>query len=382
VWQESLALDEAGWQVTVICPRGTKRNTSPFERLQGIEIHRYPLVAAQGGPAGYVREYGTALTRIRRLALRLAKQAPFDVVQACNPPDVLLAAVRPLKTRYGAAFVFDHHDLVPELYESRFGRGRDALYRLTLRAERHTFSLADVVIATNGSYRDIALGRGGKRPEDVFVVRSAPDLTRFRAVEPDLSLKRGRPHLIAYMGVMGPQDGIDHALRALATLAAREDWHAVFVGEGDVQPAMKELSGSLGLDGRVEFTGRLPDDDVHRILSTADVALAPDPRNPLNDLSTMNKIMEYMAMGCPIVSYDLVEARVSAGPAAVYAERDDEHAFAEAIARLLDDPLLRRELAEVGRRRVAGPLSWDASKRELLRAYDRALELRRGRQLP
>ena len=202
--------------------------------------------------------------------------------------------------------MFDHHDLVPELYESRFGRGRDRLYRLTLRAEQRTFALADVVISTNESYRNVAITRGGKRPEDVFVVRSAPDLDRFRRLEPDASLRRGREHLIAYLGVMGPQDGIDHALRALASISSRPDWHAVFVGEGDVLPAMRNLAVELGLDDRVEFAGRLPDEDVQRILSTAAVGLAPDPKNPLNDVSTMNKIVEYMAIACPVVSYDLV----------------------------------------------------------------------------
>jgi glycosyltransferase involved in cell wall biosynthesis len=377
-----MALTEAGWHVTVICPSGVKRDTEPFAFLDGVEIHRYPLVPAKGGPVGYAREYTVAFRSTRRLALRLAREAPFDVVQACNPPDILLPAVRPLKTRHGARFIFDQHDLVPELYESRFGRGRDALYRLTLRAERRTFALADVVISTNESYRNIAVTRGAKRPEDVFVVRSAPDVGRFSRVAPDPSLSRGRPHLIAYLGVMGPQDGIDHALRSLATIASRDDWHAIFIGEGDVQPDMKVLSRELGLADRVEFPGRLPDEDVQRILSTAHVGLAPDPKNPLNDVSTMNKILEYMAVSCPIVSYDLVEARVSAGDAALYATPNDEQSFADAIVRLLDDPALRDELAAAGTRRITGALSWESSKRELIRAYDRALALGRGRQLP
>jgi glycosyltransferase involved in cell wall biosynthesis len=376
-----LALTDAGWAMTVICPRGARRDTEPFERREGVDIHRYPLVTATGGPAGYLREYATAVHRTRRLALRLARTSPFDVVQACNPPDILLAAVRPLKAKHGARFVFDHHDLVPELYESRFDRGRDLLYRLTLKAERRAFDLADVVIATNESYREVALSRGGKEPANVFVVRSAPDLGRFRPVDPDPSLRRGRDHLIAYLGVMGPQDGIDHALRALASIAARDDWHAVFVGEGDVQQEMKTLASEVGLGDRVEFTGRLSDEDVLRVLGTADVALAPDPKNPLNDVSTMNKILEYMAMSCPVVVYDLVEARVSAGDAALYATANDEGSFGSRIATLLDDPGLRARLGAVGRRRVEGELSWDTSKRELVRAYERALAFGAG-QLP
>jgi glycosyltransferase involved in cell wall biosynthesis len=379
VWQESKALTDAGWNVTVVCPRGTTRDTAPFEVIEGVEIHRYALTAASGGPLGYVREYATALWRMRRIAFRLARTKRFDVVHACNPPDLLLPAVRGLK-RKGAAFVFDHHDLVPELYESRFGRGRDMLYRRTISVERVTFRLADVVISTNDSYRAIAIERGGKRPEDVFVVRSAPDLQRFQPAPPDESLKRGRAHLIAYLGVMGPQDGIDHALRALVALKARrQDWHAIFIGAGDVLPAMQRLAVELGLADDTEFTGRIPDEDVQRILSTAEVGLAPDPKNPLNDVSTMNKILEYMAMSRPTVAYDLVEARVSAGDAALYAEANDEQSFARQIDTLLDDPELRTRMGTLGRERIEAALSWEASTRELLRAYDRALEKTRIR---
>jgi glycosyltransferase involved in cell wall biosynthesis len=377
VWQECRTLVGAGYDVTVICPRGVKRDRESFEEREGVQIHRYPLEAATGGPVGYVREYGAALWRTRRIAKRLAGAKPFDVVQACNPPDLLLPAVRSLK-RTGTAFIFDHHDLVPELYESRFGRGRDRLYRLTLAAERWTFRLADVVVSTNESYRRVALDRGGKRAEDVFVVRSAPDLERFVPSEPDTSLSRGKPHLLAYLGVMGPQDGVDHALRALAVLRERrDDWHAILVGEGDVLASMRTLAAELGLEGVVEFPGRLPDDDVIRILSTADVCLAPDPKNPLNDLSTMNKIVEYMAMARPLVSYDLVEARVSAGDAALYADANDPESFAACIDALLDDPERRRQMGAEGRSRVERDLSWRHSQRELLRAYERALELRR-----
>jgi len=373
VWQECGALTDAGFAVTVICPQGKKRDRDRFERRDGVEIHRYPLMAATAGPSGYVREYATSFWRMRRIALRLTHNAPFDVVHACNPPDLLLPAVRRLKQN-GAAFLFDHHDLVPELYESRFGRGRDALYRLTLAAERLTFRLADVVVATNESYRRVALTRGGKDPADVFVVRSAPDLARFVPTEPDPSLRRKRPHLIAYLGVMGPQDGIDHALRALALLRHRDDWHAMLVGEGDVLPSMRALAAELGLGERVEFPGRLPDEEVLRILATADVCLAPDPKNPLNDVSTMNKSVEYMAMGRPVVAYDLIEARVSAGEAALYASPNEEQSFADCIQKLLDDVSLREQLGRVGRLRVEGELSWAHSRRELLRAYERALE--------
>jgi glycosyltransferase involved in cell wall biosynthesis len=304
----------------------------------------------------------------------MKKVGPVDVVHACNPPDLFFLLARRLKRR-GARFVFDQHDLVPELYLSRFGRGEDFLYRAVCWLERRTYRTADVVIATNESYRTAALTRGGKRPEEVFVVRSAPAVERFRQVPPDESLKRGKPYLLCYLGVMGPQDGVDYALRALAKLRdeqGRSDWHAAFVGGGDTFDAMRALADELGLSDQVDFTGRIPDEDLLRYLSTADVCLSPDPRNPLNDVSTMNKIMEYMAMSRPIVSFDLKEARVSAGDAAVYAPANDESQFAKLVAHLLDDPAERRRMGEIGRARVSGPLSWDHSRTALLAAYEAA----------
>ncbi|MFH8727410.1 glycosyltransferase family 4 protein [Streptomyces termitum] len=377
VWQECATLRDAGWEVHVVCPRGGKRDTEAEAVIDGIRIHRYPLRAATGGPAGYLREYGAALWHTARLA---RKVGPVDVVHACNPPDLLFLPALWLK-RQGARFVFDQHDLVPELYLSRFDRGKDLLYRGVCALERMTYRAADVVIATNESYRDVAVRRGGKRPEDVFVVRSAPDTDRFRPVPPEPELKRGKPHLLCYLGVMGPQDGVDYALRALAALrdkVGRTDWHAVFVGAGDTFDAMVELSRRLGLADRVEFTGRVPDADLVRYLSTADVCLSPDPRNPLNDVSTMNKVLEYMVMGRPIVSFDLKEARVSAGEAALYTSADDEGEFAELIARLLDDPELRARMGKAGQERVEGPLSWRNSQTALLAAYEAAYGAARG----
>jgi glycosyltransferase involved in cell wall biosynthesis len=321
---------------------------------------------------GYLREYGLALWRTRRLLKRITRSTPVDVLHACNPPDLFFLLARPLRRR-GTRFVFDHHDLVPELYLSRFGRGRDLFYRLTLRLERKTFRLADVVLSTNESYRRIAIERGGKDPRDVFVVRNAPDLDRFTAGAPDTALKRGRPHLLAYLGVMGPQDGVDHALRALAALKERRtDWHAIFMGDGDVLPEMKRLAGELGLDEAVTFTGLVGDAEIVRVFSTADVCLAPDPKNPLNDASTMMKIAEYMAFARPIVSFDLAESRFTADEAALYAPPNDEQAFADFISALLDDPESRSRMGALGRRRVEEALSWERSEAALLAAYERA----------
>ncbi|MFF7546534.1 glycosyltransferase family 4 protein [Streptomyces canus] len=371
VWQECTTLRDAGWTVHVICPQGEKRDTEPEAEIDGVRIHRYPLRAATGGPAGYLREYGSALWHTARLA---RKVGPVDVVHACNPPDLLFLPALWLKRR-GARFVFDQHDLVPELYLSRFDRGEDLLYRAVCALERRTYRAADIVLATNESYRDVAMRRGGRRPEDVFVVRSAPAIERFQPVPPEPELKRGKPHLLCYLGVMGPQDGVDYALRALAKLRdelGRTDWHAVFVGAGDAFDAMVELSRQLGLSEQVQFTGRIPDAELVRYLSTADVCLSPDPRNPLNDVSTMNKVLEYMAMGRPIVSFDLKEARVSAGDAAVYAPANDEAEFAKLITLLLDDPEKRAEMGKIGQERISGPLSWRNSQASLLAAYTAA----------
>ena len=371
VWQESTTLRDAGWDVHVICPQGTKRDRESYVELDGVKIHRYPLTAATGGPRGYVKEYGSALWHTMRLARRIG---PVDVVHACNPPDLLYLVARMLR-RKGAKFVFDQHDLCPELYLSRFaGRGEDFLYRMVCRLERATYRAADVVISTNESYRSAALTRGNMAPDKVFVVRSAPVIERFGQVPAEPALKKGKPHLLCYLGVMGPQDGVDYALRSLALLREqREDWHAVFVGAGDTFDEMVALSHSLGLSDLVEFTGRIPDEDLVRYLSTADVCLSPDPHNPLNDVSTMNKVMEYMAMSRPIVSFELREARVSAGDAAVYAPANDESEFARLTSRLLDDPSERERMGKLGRERVEGPLAWSNSQKALLAAYEAAM---------
>jgi len=378
VWNEARSLHAAGWEVVVASAQGVDRHTAPFEVIDGIEIHRFPLRPATGGVAGYAREYGQAMWRISRLARRLGRERPFDVVHACNPPDFLLLAALGLRRR-GARFVFDHHDLVPELYQAKFGAG-GRLHKVAVALERIPYRLADVVISTNGSYRRVALERGGMADDAVFIVRNGPDLERFRPAEPDPSWRRGRTHLLAYLGIMGPQDGLDHALEALGRLRGmRDDWQAVFIGEGDMLEEMRALADRLGIADHVEFAGWRYDDDIRTILSTADVCLAPDPPSPLNDVSTMIKIPEYMAMGRPIVSYDLTESRVSAGDAALYAEPGDVDGFAAALDTLLRDPELRARMGARGQERVQRELAWQHSEPVLLAAYDRALRARPAR---
>lgn len=369
VWSEARTLAGAGWKVTVVGAAATDEEQPAREVLEGIEILRYPLRPATSA-LGYVREYGQALWRIRRLVRRLQRERPFDVVHTANPPDFLLLAARSARAR-GARTVFDQHDLVPELFRARFGRA-GLPHRALLAFERGAMRSADLVLVTNESYRRIAVERGGVDPGDVVVVRNDPDVERLYPVEPDPALRRGRRHLLAYLGRMGPQDGIDHAVRALAALRdlRGDDWHAVFLGEGEVRPGMEALAAELGIGEAVEFAGWQGDAEIRRVLSTADVCLAPDPPSPLNDVSTMKKVPEYMAMGCPIASYDLPETRISAGSAAAYVTGSNPADLGRCAHELLEDPARREEMSRVGRERVAA-LSWEQSTADLLSAYER-----------
>jgi glycosyltransferase involved in cell wall biosynthesis len=372
-WNICTALVRAGCEVVAVCPQGTDDRLPPCEVRDGVQIHRYPLRFAEGGIGGYAREYGSALWHTWRLVKRLSDERPFDVVHACNPPDFLLFAAWPA-SRAGARLIFDHHDLTPELFLTRFEGKHRWLHRLTLLTERLCFAVADVVLATNESYREVAGRRGGKRPEEVFVVRNGPDLRRFQSLAPDPSLSRGSPLLIGYVGMMAPQDGVDHALRALALLGERRgDWHAIFAGEGDARTELMSLSAELGLEDRVEFVGWQNDEQITRLLYSADVCLAPEPKSPLNDVSTMIKIAEYMAMSRPVVAYELRESRFTAGDAAAYAEPNDVASFAARIDELLSDPARRTKMGRIGRERVERELSWEHSEEHLAAAYRRLL---------
>jgi glycosyltransferase involved in cell wall biosynthesis len=376
VWNEARTLAAAGWEVSVACAAAEDGSQPASEEIDGIAVHRYPLAPAAGS-VGYLREYGEAMVRLRSLVARLGSERRFDVVHAANPPDFLLFAARSARRR-GAAFVFDHHDLMPELFRARFRRA-GLPYKALLAIERRTMRSADVVISTNQSYARLAVERGGVDPADVFVVRNGPDLTHFTPVDPDPELRAGRPFLLAYLGMMGPQDGIDQALLALAALRDRrgEDWKAIFVGEGPVRPEMEALAAELGIAGPVEFAGWRGDADIRRILSSADVCLAPDPPSPLNDVSTMIKVPEYMAMGVPIASFDLAETRVSAGDAAAYAAPSPA-ALGELVDELLNDSGRRATMAACAKERVV-ELSWQRSSERLLAAYERAVERRATR---
>ena len=382
VWNELRALAEGGYEVVAICPHGDGAESAGFERLEGVDIFRFAQPRASGSALSYLREYGVAFWRIRRLARKVAGDRGFDVVQACNPPDFLLMAVYFLKRR-GARLIFDHHDLAPELYLARFGGDGGLLYWLTRLLEQVNYRLADLVLATNESYKRVAIRRGRRRPEDVLVVRSGPQLSRFGPVAPDERLKKGHNFLISFIGEMAPQDGVDNALQALAhLLGRRSDWYAMFAGDGTARAGLMALATSLGLDDHVEFTGWLEDPALRSVLCSSDVCLAPDPKTPLSDASTLVKIAEYMAMSRPIVSYDLTESRVTAGEAAVYARSDDPQAFAEALDALLDDPDRRERMGRIGFERVQQSLSWECGRVQLLAAYEQALTRSCARRTP
>lgn len=369
VWMEATTLAEAGYKVSVICPQGhySKRR----EVLHGISIYRYPLPSL-AGIAGHLVEYSLALVATFLLTWVVLVREGFDIIQGANPPDFFFLIGGFFKL-FGKKFVFDHHDLVPESCETRWtGLNLAVMLTVCRWAEWATFRTADRVIATNQSYREVALTRGKVPPNRVVVVRSGPSRDKFRPVPPRLELKNGRPFLVCYLGVMGPNDGIDYLLKAIKHITNnlhRKDIQFVLIGSGDLQPKLVEMSKALELGEFVRFTGRIPDEEVIELLSSADVCVAPDPKDPLNDSSTMNKIVEYMALGKPIVAFDLKEARVSADDAAVYAAANDPIDFAQKITDLLACRRKRHDMGLLGRQRFESVLAWEHQRTSLLALY-------------
>ena len=373
VWQEAKTLTAAGYRVSIICPKA-KGYTKSFEELEGIAIYRHRLPHEADGALGYALEYTAALLAEFYLSLKVLFTRGFDVIHACNPPDTIFI-VGAFYKLFGKKFVFDHHDINPELYEAKFGR-RDFFYRVMLWLERMTFKTADISIATNESYRKIAIERGGMSPDKVFVVRSGPDLRRMKLVPPKPELKRGRQYLVGYVGVMGKQEGIDLLLAAVRYIVhdcKRTDVQFGVVGGGTALEEMKQLARALEVADYVTFTGRAPDQELLDMLNTADVCVNPDVANDMNDKSTMNKIMEYMALGKPIVQFELTEGRFSAQDASLYARKNDSRDLADKLLLLLADPALRERMGSYGRQRVINALSWDHEVPRLLSAYDAVL---------
>ena len=382
VWQEASTLRDAGYLVSIICPTG-KGYDKKYEQIENIDIWRYQLPAEAEGALGYLIEYSAALFWTFLLSFRILFSRGFDVVHACNPPDLFFLIGNFFKL-FGKKFVFDHHDANPELYEAKFGR-RDFLWKAMCLLERLTFRFADVSIATNNSYRRIAVDRGGMPPERVFVVRSGPSLERLKIVPPQEGLRQGKKYLVGYVGVMGRQEGIDLLLQSAAHLVhqvGRKDIHFGLVGGGTSLEEMRALAISLGVEDYVTFTGRVPDADLLAMLNTADVCVNPDVANEMNDISTMNKIMEYMSLGKPIVQFDLTEGRFSAQDASLYAKRNDPVDFAAKIVELVDDPAKRKAMGDLGRRRVQDELEWRYEAPKLLAAYDALWVKTQQRQQP
>lgn len=371
VWQEATTLHESGYGVSIICPTG-KGYESHYEVIDGIHIYRYDLPMEAEGAKGYAIEYSAALFHTFRLAWNVHRTRGFDVIHACNPPDLLFLIGGFFKLFFRKKFLFDHHDINPELYEAKFGR-RDIFWKLMVWLERMTFRTADVSIATNESYKEIAIERGKTDPAKVFVVRSGPKLDRLRILPPKSDLKKGCKYLVGYVGVMGKQEGIDLLLQAVYHIVhniGRTDVHFGLVGGGTSLEEMKQLAVELDIAKYVTFTGRVPDQDMLDMLNTADVCVNPDVANEMNDKSTMNKIMEYMALGKPIVQFDLTEGRFSAQESSLYAVKNDARDFANKIVQLLEDPDARKIMGDFGRERVRNELEWKFEAPKLLAAYD------------
>jgi glycosyltransferase involved in cell wall biosynthesis len=373
VWQEAQSLRAAGYEVSVICPVGRTHKVRS-EQLEGISIFRHPSPIEARGPLGYVLEYANAIFWQTLLTWRIFLTRGFDIIQGCNPPDNIFLVALPFKL-LGKKYIFDQHDISPEVFEAKFGR-RGILHRILLFLEWCSFRAADVVLVTNESFRKIAEDRGRVRKDRIHVVRNGPDLQRVRLLPENSALRRGRQYLVGYVGVMGKQEGIDLLLRIVRNIVyarGRSDIQFALIGDGTELSRMKAYARELKIDEYVTFTGYLQGDGLFELLSTSDVCVSPDFPNEMNNKSTMVKIMEYMALGKPIVQFDLVEGRYSAQQASLYVGRSDEDEFAEKLLFLLAHPDERQRMGQIGRERVLSELAWPHQATKLLSAYEAAL---------
>lgn len=372
VWLEATSLKEAGYQVSVICPMGRGWNM-PYEKIDGVHIYRYAEPPeAHSGAIAYAREYGLSIWHWFRLARVVWRERGFDVIQGCNPPDLIFLLAIWYRL-WGVRYIFDHHDVCPELFEAKFNK-KGLLYRVMLIWERITFAVAQVSMATNESFRSIAIRRGGMKPEDVFVVRSAPRIENFKPGPADPAHRKGAAIVMGYVGVIGQQEGMDLLVAAadhLINKLGHRDVHFAIVGFGPQLPEVERDVADHGLEPYFTFHGALYGKDMLAVLNSVDIGVSPDPKNPMNDISTMNKVMEYMTLEKPVVQFDLTEGRASAGDASLYAAANDPVDFAGKIAALIEDPELRARMGKRGRARVLENLSWAHSVPQLLAAYDR-----------
>jgi glycosyltransferase involved in cell wall biosynthesis len=369
VWQEANALKDAGADVSIICPQ-MKDFVKPFERINDIDIYRHPLPPEGTGGLGYFIEYSAALFWEFVLTLRIFRKKRVHIIHGCCPPDLIFMVAAPFRL-FGARYVFDHHDLSPELFETKFGK-RGLFHTLLTWFERGTFALASYSIATNGSFRKIAIERGRMKPEKVQIVRSGPDLNRLRLQAPNLELKRGKQFLIGYLGIIAEQDGLDLLVKIARIIKdRRSDVQFAIMGGGTELENVKSLAKELEVYDMVEFYGMVSDSQImNNVLNTCDVCVNPDVPDELNNLLTTNKVMEYMAVGKPVVQYDLKEGKFSAMEASLYAQNGSLEDFADKIERLLDDPEKRKQMGDYGRGRVLNELSWDFERKKLVKFYD------------
>ncbi|EKQ56946.1 MULTISPECIES: glycosyltransferase family 4 protein [unclassified Clostridium] len=370
VWQEAITLVSNGYTVSVICPKG-KGYTKEEEVLEGVNIFRHDLPSEGNGLIGYVREYGSALWSEYKLAKKIYKEIGFHVIQGCNPPDNIFLIAKKFK-KYGVKYVFDHHDICPELFYAKFKK-YGLLYKSQLWLERQTYKHCDAAFVTNESYKKIAIERGKMDPKNIFVLRSGPKLDRLKIQPPKDEIKKGKKYMIGYLGVIGQQEGIEYLLKAvkyLRDIKGRNDIFCGIVGGGPHLENLKRMTIEMNLSDIVEFTGRVSDEILLDYLNTADVCVNPDEYNEMNDKSTMNKILEYMALGKPIVQFDLAEGRYSAKEASLYAKNNDPVDMANKIELLLNNKEMRSEMGAFGRKRVMEELSWDKTSKALINGYE------------
>lgn len=374
VWQEAKALLEAGYGVSVICPKGKGYDDSEEVR-EGINIYRHWLPLEAHGAAGYLLEYTAALFWELVLSLKVLRKHGFNVIHACNPPDLIFVVAALYKFLLGKRFIFDQHDLCPELFEVKFGR-KGFFHKLLLAFERRTYRLADAVIATNEAFRHVAMTRGGVPVQHVSIVKSYPDLERFKPVAPEPALKDGFKFLIGYVGIMGPQDGVDILVRAMAHLVrkmGRTDIGCVIIGDGPERQRLTDLAKELGIERHTIFTGFLTGEDLLTHLCSIEIGVIPDPPNICNDKLSMNKVFEYMALGIPFVQFDLPQARREAGEAAVVVKEATAERLGQAIVDLLADHEARKRMSALGKERAVREFQWANEKVSLVAAYDSLL---------
>ena len=374
VWQEATTLKDMGAKVSIICPKMKGYNKS-FEKLNGIDIYRHKLKEGKG-VLGYLREYSTALFYEFFISLKIFTKYRFHVIHGCNPPDLIFIVALFYKL-FGVKYVFDHHDINPELYIAKYQK-KGFFYKFLVLMERFTFLTANYSIATNNSYKEIAIKRGKMSPDRVQVVRSGPKLDRLVIKEPQLKFKKGKKYLVGYIGVIGEQEGLDLLLESVAyIISKRQDVHFAIVGGGTELPVIEALAEKMDLLDYIDFYGRVSDELMVDILNTADVCVNPDKPTEMNNLSTMNKIMEYMALKKPIVQYNLKEGRISAQKASLYAENTSPDDFADKILELFDNEELRKQMGEFGYNRVINELSWDIEKHKLINFYRNVFKLKK-----